>query len=229
MGNAAQLYRLFGRPAAAMSAILDQGSLLFATSAVIIVSLLLGLSLRGALSIWSVFLPLLALSVVYVPGTLLITNLVTRQGGLSVVFQRDYSSLLTCAAMAWTAINMPIVVVGWLLPLPIVRVVVIIAYLYFAVLMTFAVRTVFGTETRVAVGVVSVSWIPLLAAAFLWGPLSFILRWLTSPFLLFFVFYYLRAGSQTWARGCAVGNTSARCSKRQLSTHMMATRSFSSG
>jgi hypothetical protein len=60
VGNAAQLYRLFGRPAAAMSAILDQGSLLFATSSVIIVSLLLGLSLRGALSIWSVFLPLLA-------------------------------------------------------------------------------------------------------------------------------------------------------------------------
>jgi Tfp pilus assembly protein PilF len=175
-----------------MSAILDQGSLLFATSSVIIVSLLLGLSLRAALSIWSVFLPLLALSVVYVPGTLLITNLLTRQGGLGVVFQRDYSSLLTCAAMAWTATNMPIVVVGWLLPLPIVRVVLIIAYVYFAVLMTFAVRTVFGTETRIAVGVVSVSWIPLLAATFLWAPLSFILRWLTSPFLLFFVFYYLR-------------------------------------
>jgi hypothetical protein len=83
----------------------------------------------------------LSASVVYVPGTLLITNLVTRQGGLSVVFQRDYSSLLTCAAMAWTATNMPIVVVGWLLPLPIVRVVVMVAYLYFAVLMIFAVRT----------------------------------------------------------------------------------------
>jgi hypothetical protein len=156
-----------------MSAILDQGSLLFATSAVIIVSLLLGLSLRGALSIWSAFLPLLALSVVYVPGTLLLTNLFTRQGGLSVVFQRDYSPLLTCAAMAWTAINMPIVVVGWLLPLPIVRVVVMVAYLYFAVLMIFAVRTVFGTETRVAVGVVSVSWIPLLAAVFLMGTPQF--------------------------------------------------------
>jgi tetratricopeptide (TPR) repeat protein len=192
VGNGAQLFRLFGRPAAGMSAILDQGSLLFATSAVIIISLLFDLSLRGSLSIWSAFLPLLALSVVYVPGTLLLTNLVTRQGALSVVFQRDYSPLLTCAAMAWTAINMPIIVAGWLLPLPIVRVVVIVAYLYFAVLMMFAVRTVFGTETRIAVGVVSVSWIPLLAAAFLWGPLSFILRWLTSPFLLFFVFYYLR-------------------------------------
>jgi tetratricopeptide (TPR) repeat protein len=175
-----------------MGAILDQGSLLFATCAVIIVSLLSDLSLRGGMSILTAFLPLLALSVVYVPGTLLVTNLVTRQGSLSAAFERDYSPLLTCAAMAWTAVNLPIIIAGWLLPLPILRVVVIVAYLYFAVLMIFAVRTVFGTETRIAVGVVSVSWIPLLGAAYLWGPLSFILRWLTSPFLLFFVFYYLR-------------------------------------
>jgi tetratricopeptide (TPR) repeat protein len=58
--------------------------------------------------------------------------------------------------------------------------------------MVFAVRTVFGTENRIAAGVVSLSWIPLLATLFLWGPFSLILRWLTSPFLLFFVFYYLR-------------------------------------
>jgi tetratricopeptide (TPR) repeat protein len=37
-----------------------------------------------------------------------------------------------------------------------------------------------------------VSWIPLVAAPFLWGPLRFLLSWLTSPFLLFFIFYYLR-------------------------------------
>jgi tetratricopeptide (TPR) repeat protein len=192
VGNGSQLFRLFGRTAATMGAILDQGSLLFATCAVIVVSLLSDLSLRGGLSILTVFLPLLALSVVYVPGTLLVTNLVMRQGSLSAAFARDYSSLLTCAAMAWTAVNLPILIAGWLLPLPIVRVVMMVAYLYFAVLMIFAVRTVFGTETRVAVGVVSVSWIPLLGAAYLWGPLNFILRWLTSPFLLFFVLYYLR-------------------------------------
>ena len=109
-----------------------------------------------------------------------------------MVFERDYSPLLTCAAMAWAAVNMPIAVLGWLVPVPIVRGVVIAAYLYFAVLMVFAVRTVFGTGNRIAAGVVSLSWIPLLATLFLWGPLSLILRWLTSPFLLFFVFYYLR-------------------------------------
>jgi len=175
-----------------MSEILDQGSLLFGSVAVVIVSLLLGLSLKIGLSFSLAFVPLLGLAVVYVPGTLLLTNLMARLGGLSAVFQRDYSPLLTCAAMAWCAANLPVVVVGWLAPLVIVRAAAIIAALYFAVLMYFAVRTVFGTERGIAVGVVSLSWIPLLAAAFLWGPLTFILRFLTSPFLLFFAFYYLR-------------------------------------
>jgi tetratricopeptide (TPR) repeat protein len=212
VGSATQLLRLFFRPTAAMSAILDRGSLLFATSAVVIVSLLLELSLQGALSFSLAFLPLLALAVVYVPSTLLLTNLIARLGGLSVVFQRDYSPLLTCAAMAWAAVNMPIVVAGWIMPFPIVRGVMIAAYLYFAVLMVLAVRTVFGTETRTAAGVVSVSWIPLLAAPFVWGPLSLILRWLTSPFLLFFVFYYLRG---------EFGNLGAGLRSRQQFQRMM--------
>jgi len=143
VNNAAQLFRLFGRPAEAMSAILDQGSPLFAASAVVIVSLLLELPLPIALSFSLAFLPLLALAVVYVPSTLLLTNLIERMGGLSVVFQRDYSPLLTCAAMAWSAISLPIVVAAWLLPLALVRGVAIVAYMYFAVLMVVAVRTVF--------------------------------------------------------------------------------------
>jgi tetratricopeptide (TPR) repeat protein len=192
VNNANQLFRLFGRPAEAMGAILDQGSLLFASGAVVVITFLLELSLGVRVSLLLTFLPLLTLAVIYVPGTLFFTNLITRQGGFRASFERDYSPLLTCTAMAWAAVSMPLLAATWLLPLAMVRVVVVAACLYFAVLMMFAVRTVFGTETRVAIGVVSVSWIPLLGAAFLWGPLSFILRWLTSPFLLFFILYYLR-------------------------------------
>jgi len=190
--NAYQLVRLFWRPAASMSAILDQGSLLFASSAVIIVSLLLELSLKGAVTIRLTFVPLLGLAIAYVPVTLLLTTVIGQLGGAGVVFQRDYASLLTCAGMAWAAVNIPIAVAGWILPLPLVAAVAIPAYVYFLVLMFFAVRTVFGTENRIAAGVASVSWIPLLAAPFLWKPLSFILGWLSSPFILFFAFYYLR-------------------------------------
>jgi len=180
------------RPAAAMSAILDEGSLFFATCAVIVVSLVLELSLRIPVALSTSFLPLVALAVVYVPSTLFLTNLAARLGGSGAVFQRDYSSLLTCAAMAWAAANLPIAAAGWLMPLAIARIALIITNLYFLVLMFFAVRTVFGAEDRLAAGVVTVSWIPLVAAPFLWGPLSLVLRFLTSPFLLFFIFYYLR-------------------------------------
>jgi tetratricopeptide (TPR) repeat protein len=176
-----------------MSAILDQGSPLFASCAVIIVSLLLEFRLRGSLSLSLAFLPLLALALVYVPSTLLFANLFARLGSLSVVFQRDYSPLLTCAAMAWAGVNIPIVAAAWILPLLFVEAIAIPAYLYFLVLMFFAVRTVLGTENRAAAGALGVSWLPLLAAPFLGAPLAFLLRWLTSPFLLLFVFYYLRA------------------------------------
>jgi tetratricopeptide (TPR) repeat protein len=57
--------------------------------------------------------------------------------------------------------------------------------------MFFAVRTVFGVESGVAAGVVALSWLPLVAAAFIWGPLQFLLGMLASPFFLFFVWYYL--------------------------------------
>src|ERR1022692_466939 len=52
-----------------------------------------------------------------------------------------------------------------------------LAHLYFLFLMFFVVRTVFGTENRIAVAVVCLSWIPVVAASFLWGPLRFLLGW----------------------------------------------------
>ena len=67
-----------------------------------------------------------------------------------------------------------------------------VAYLWFAVLIFFAVRTVFGTENREAVAIVCLSWVPLVAAYFLQGPLRYLLSWLASPFLLFYLFFYLR-------------------------------------
>ena len=67
-----------------------------------------------------------------------------------------------------------------------------LALLYFAVLMFFAVRTVFGAGNWTAAGVVSLSWVPLVAAAFLWAPLRFLMGWLASPFFLFYAWYYLR-------------------------------------
>lgn len=187
--------RLYWQPAAAMSAILDRGSLLFASLSVLAVSALAGLSLApaGRWFSFSFYTPLLLLAAVYVPGVLVLSKPLAGLGGsLRTVFHRDYSSLLTCTAMAWTAANLPLMAAAWVLPQPALGPITGLAYLYFAVLMFFAVRTVFGTGNGTAVAVVCLSWAPLAVAVFLWGPLRYLLRWVASPFFLFFAFYFLR-------------------------------------
>jgi Flp pilus assembly protein TadD len=216
--NTKLLFRLWWRPSAAMSGILDRGSLLSASLAVLAVSLLFVSTVSppaphpvaitqsapepGELPdqvvymrprwSFSFYTPLLLLAAIYVPGTLLVTNLIGRLGGLGIVFQRDYSSLLTCTSMAWTAAQIPVVLTGWVAPFPVLGVVAALSCLYFAVLMFFVIRTVFGVENGVAAGAVSLSWVPLAVALVFWGPIRFLFSWLASPFFLFYAFYYLR-------------------------------------
>jgi tetratricopeptide (TPR) repeat protein len=206
IANIQLILRIFWKPAEAMSAILDQGSLLFASIAVLVIT-------KAALDI-SFYAPLLVLAVVYVPGVLLLTTLLGRLGGgFGSVFRRDYSPLLTCTAMAWAAANLPLALIRWMLPPEVLLIVMAAAQLYFLVLMFFVVRTVFGTENRTAVGVVCLSWIPLVAAVFLWGPLRFLLRWVASPFFLFYAYYYL---------GGEIGNLGAGLRSRQNFRRMLA-------
>jgi tetratricopeptide (TPR) repeat protein len=184
------ILRLYPQPAAAMSDILDRGSLFFASAAVLAVSLVLGHSIPG-LS-FSFYIPLLVLAVAYVPGLMAISGLVGRvAGGFGSSFQRDYSPMLTCTAAAWTAANLPLLPIAWFLP-QFFAAASGLAYLYFAVLVFFAVRTVFGTGNGAAIVIVCLSWIPLVAAYFVWRPLRYLLGWLASPFFLFYVFFYLR-------------------------------------
>lgn len=173
-----------------MSAILDGGSLLFASIAALCVSLMLQTGLGRAFP-FSFYTPLLVLAVVYVPGILLLSSLLAGMGGLGAVFQRDYSPLLTCVAMAWSAANLPLVLAAWTAPLQVFAILAGLAYLFFAVLVFFAVRTVFGVENGMAVAIVALSWLSLVAAALLWGPLGFLLRLVASPFFLFYAIYYL--------------------------------------
>jgi tetratricopeptide (TPR) repeat protein len=64
---------------------------------------------------------------------------------------------------------------------------------FFAVLVYFAVRIIFGLGDSAAAGVVALSWLPPVAAAFLLGPILSLLSLLASPFFLIFAIYYLRS------------------------------------
>jgi tetratricopeptide (TPR) repeat protein len=204
--NLRLLLRLLYQPGPAMGAILDRGSLLFASAAVLAGSL--WLKINAPWLPFSFYAPLLVLAAVYVPGALLLSR------GTGAVFQRDYSALLTSTAMALAAVEIPLAVAAWVVPPAVLVWLGGMALLYFAVLMFFAVRTVFGTGNWTAAGVVSLSWVPLVAAAFVWGPLRFLLGWLASPFFLFYAWYYL---------GGELGNLGAGLRNRQHFHRMLET------
>ena len=146
--HAKLLLRLFWQPADAMGAILDHGSLLFASLSVILATLLvqyaMPIRLVGSIGFYA---PLLVLAIFYVPGTLVLSKILAGTGGsLGAVFSRDYSSLLTSAAMAFAAPMLALAVGGWAAPPVAWPFLGGAACVYFLVLMFFAVRTVFGTS-----------------------------------------------------------------------------------
>jgi tetratricopeptide (TPR) repeat protein len=162
-----------------MGDILDRGSLLFASIAALAVGFVLPFG--------RFYTPFLLLAVVYVPGLLLIGR---------ANFQRDYAGLLTCAAMAWTAAQVPVYLPARLL--------------YFAVLMFFAIRTVFGKGNGESAATVVLSAIPLAAALFFWPVISMVFGLLASPFFLFFVIYYLGAEFSRLGEGLRSGQNYRR-------------------
>jgi tetratricopeptide (TPR) repeat protein len=179
------ILRLYQHPAVAMSDVLDQGSLLFFTVAVLALTWIEGRAIP-----WlpiSFYVPMLALAAAYVPGLVALSALV----GLGGDFRRDYIPVLTCVAAAWTGANIPVVAITWFQP-GFYFAASGLAFLWFLVLVFFAIRTVFGAGNGSTFVVVALSWIPLVAAYFLWGPLRYLLGWLASPFFLFYIFYLLR-------------------------------------
>lgn len=174
-----------------MSDILDRASLLF----VVVAALAVGLLLQPHFPV-GFYTPLLVMAVAYVPGLALLAKLFGRiPGSLVVFFLREYAPLFTCTAMAWSATNLPVAIVAWLFPPASAWLLYLAgaAYLYLLILIFFAVRTVFGAGNGTALAVVLLSWIPLVAVIFLWAPLRFVLGFLASPFVLLFLYYYLRS------------------------------------
>lgn len=147
--------------------------------------------------------PLISIAVFYVPLTILLITLFANLGNFGIIFQRDYGTLSTCAMMAWTASHLPFAVIGILLYSQNVNPLIYLAFwlasgLLFAVLMIFAVRTVFGVSYQHAGLVVSTSWIGFSIGLFIFG---FISPWLFSPFILFYAFMYFGGSAMGEARG----------------------------
>jgi hypothetical protein len=177
--NLKLLIDLFWRPGRAMSAILDRGSLIFASIAALAASLFFPVSFYS---------PLLLLAAVYVPGILLIGSILGGLAGVSTDFRRDYSPLLTCVAMGWTDAALLLHLLLSFIPgIP----AAVLGAVYFTFLVFFAVRTVFGASNGPAAGISILSWLPMAAVVFFWAPIRMMLGWVASPFFLFYIWYYL--------------------------------------
>jgi len=170
-----------------MGAILDRGSALFAILAALAASFLLRTAVAAP---FGFFMPVLILALAYVPLMLALSALFGRNS-VGAAFQRDYSPLVTCAAMAWAATALPLAAAAWLLPEATLGVLGIAALLYFTLLMFFAARTLFGAASGAAAAMAVLSWAALPAVALFWGPIRYLLGWLASPFFLLYAWYFL--------------------------------------
>lgn len=129
----------------------------------------------------------LSLSIIYVPITILVLLYIEPLGSYGVVFRRDYAPLLICTLMGWAATHLPISIIGLLLNSnnpETMFILWVVSKFLFGVLMAFALRVIFHISYTSAIATLSISWSSII--------LESTIFFVTSPFLLFWVYYYLR-------------------------------------
>jgi tetratricopeptide (TPR) repeat protein len=129
---------------------------------------------------YSLYAIALSLAALYVPAVILLLVLIERSSSFSVEFRRDYGSLLICALMAWAAAHLPGALLGVAVPAGDdvkTFALYLLGNLYFAALMTIAVRTVCGANLPTALLVACVAGLALRFDSWLFSIVTF------SPFL----------------------------------------------
>ncbi|KAF0239860.1 MAG: hypothetical protein FD167_4298, partial [bacterium] len=133
------------------------------------------------------FISVLSLALIYVPITILILIFIEPLGSYGVVFRRDYAPLLACTLMSWAATHLPFSIVGLAVqPInpEIALILWVLSKLSFGLLMVFALRVVFSVGYFTILITLAISWSSII--------LESAIFWVTSPFLLFWIYYYLR-------------------------------------
>lgn len=134
------------------------------------------------------YLPIILLSVFYVPGAILLMSIFGGVGSFGLIVRRDYGTLSVCTLSAWAAAHLPFALIGLLfysqtVPVEIYLAIWAASSLLFGVFMVFALRTVMGASFAIAVLVVSLAWLSLSLGALV---TQYVSPWLFSPFLLIF-------------------------------------------
>ena len=211
------LFLLYVKPGAALSRILDRGRLWFAITAALAVSILLhapDVPIRAPASAVLRFIsyapgawlaPLVILAAVLAPAIIL-TRAVSGFGSFSVLIHNDYSPMLLCVLMSWTAAYLPLAVARFFLDYDFLfdPIAFFVMNAYLGVLVVFAVRTIYGSGFGAAIGMTVLGWIAAVAGSALLGLLGPLLYLLGSPLLL--ILLYFAFGSKLQSFGAVLRN-----------------------
>lgn len=138
------------------------------------------------------YIPLISISVFYVPLVILLLCFISGIGHFSVVLRRDYAALATCTLMSWAAAHLPLGLAGLALGFADLSPVIYLSFWFasgalFGILMLVALRTVFGTDHGPNIIVVGSAWLSFSLGALIFPHIS---PWLFSPFLLIYGYLY---------------------------------------
>jgi Tfp pilus assembly protein PilF len=145
----------------------------------------------------SLFAALGAIAILYVPAVILILTLWDSLGGFGTVLRRDYVPLLMCSFCAWTASKLPLAAAAIALlsfrpDLAGNPVLWWFSALYFAVLSVCSFRIVFGTSFFRAIAAAIIGSVVSVFGLALYATHGNFLSIMGSPFILYYLFMYLR-------------------------------------
>jgi tetratricopeptide (TPR) repeat protein len=219
MGEQLQLLlTLYVRPVRAASGIIDRGRFWFALCAALLTLMLMpnGIFLPAgtrpslfatiilAIAPTSVVKVLGTIALAFVPAVILVMTVHRWQESFAVMLRRDYLTLLNCTLLSMAAAFLPLAVLSRFLPFlgyGLALLLLAAEELYFLVLLTFCIRTLWGSGLAMASGAAIVGLAAMLGglvAFVLLGPLMY---YLSSPFVLFYAYILLGSDLQSLGEG----------------------------
>jgi tetratricopeptide (TPR) repeat protein len=194
------LLSLYVRPVRAASRIIDHGRLWFALCS----ALLVLLAVRGG-----VFLPdkpvlkiVGAMALAFVPVVILVMTVYRSHESFPVMLRKDYLTFLNCVLLSLAAALLPLAVLSRIvLPVYLALALVAAAGIYFLILVTFCIRTLWGSGLAVAGGAALVGLAATFGGLIAFLALGSFMYYLSSPFVLFYAYILLGSDMRSLGEG----------------------------
>jgi tetratricopeptide (TPR) repeat protein len=196
------LVALYVRPVRAAGRIIDHGRLWFALCAAALVLLLMP---------GGVFLPdkavlktIGATALAFVPAVILVMTVYRRHESFAVVLRRDYLTLLNCVLLSMAAAFLPLAILSRFLLFGNYLLVLVslgAGEIYFLILVTCCVRTLWGSGLAVAAGAALAGFAATFGGLIAFLELGSFMYYLSSPFVLFYAYILLGSDLRSLGEG----------------------------